>query len=518
MCGIFAFFAREKDAFNPAELTRINTLLAHRGRDDCGAWYDKRVFLGHNRLSILDLNSRAKQPMFTEDNKVAIIFNGEIYNYIELRDTLSGAGFSFRTSSDTEVILNGYRHWGTDLPTHLQGMFAFVIYNSETQSIFTARDRFGEKPLFIYQDYSRIIFSSELKAIALCSTISKNIDYTALMQYLSLNYVPGEKTLFQEVEKVRPGTWKLYSSDMSVCTETFWQPHPRVHNSSCAAKDMDIPALKKTLKNLIDHSVRGTLRSDVPVTLFLSGGMDSSLIAESAVRQGGLQTAFCLDFREKSFSEYGNAKYAADKLNLKLERVFLEPDVLEDFFSIAAHLDDPLADSSALAVWTLAKTVGKQFKVALSGDGGDELFAGYLTYKASLLHHALRGFFPNHIRHIIARLAEYIPQNSKKVSAAYKVMRFLRAFDLPVLESHFTWNGSWLPREAKSFLSDQAVSDIKKNTPFSLLGALYMKGPDILTSLQLTDIANYLANDILPKVDRMTMAWGLETRAPFSSS
>jgi len=510
MCGIFGRFTRAGRPPDCDTLVDATNTLAHRGPDDGTWWTDGAFFLGHRRLSIIDV-ATGTQPMATPDGRYVVVFNGEIYNYVELRDELVAAGARFRTRSDTEVLLHGYQRWGADLPGHLVGMFAFAIVDRVETALFVTRDRFGEKPLFVADDGNSVTFASEPKAIAALPDFPRVVDAQSLAPYLCLNYVPGDRTLLEGVRRVAPGTWRRYRRDRVEAGE-YWTP------PAALPQDAAAPAAAGTLQELqrrVDSAVRIALRSDVPVTLFLSGGIDSSIIAESAVRQGNLTHAYCLDFTEDSFSEAAKAAVVARKLGLELRRVALTTSVLSDFFEIVDHADDPLADSSALAVWALSRAVAKDYKVAITGDGGDEVFGGYLTYKATKLHQLLTKLAGPALRRYLASHAQSLPVGDGKVPASYKLMRFLRAAGIPSGEAHFSWNGAWLPDDA-ALLMTPRDSAVDARGAFRALAAHHHLGdqPD-LASLQRADVREYLPNDILVKVDRMSMAHGLETRAPF---
>jgi asparagine synthase (glutamine-hydrolysing) len=285
MCGIFGRFARNGALGNLEELCRATNLLSHRGPDDGAFWADEAFFLGHRRLSIIDL-STGGQPMATPDARYVIVFNGEIYNYKELREELTAEGSRFGTTSDTEVILRGYERWGTDLPKHLIGMFAFAIADRLDRSLFVARDRFGEKPLLLKETSESVDFASELNPLVQLPGTTRRIELEALAEYLSLNYVPGDRTLVQGVRRLPPGAWRLYRRADAV-GEFYWHP-PRESGGRA-------PTLSQATDELgerLDRSVRIALRADVPITLFLSGGIDSSAVAESllsGLRRVGLQ-------------------------------------------------------------------------------------------------------------------------------------------------------------------------------------------------------------------------------------
>jgi asparagine synthase (glutamine-hydrolysing) len=503
MCGIFGYVNWRKDQkLQEDQLVTAANLLFHRGPDGGGYYYEPPFFMAHRRLSIIDIQG-GEQPLFSTDGRYGIVFNGEIYNFVELRDELVKKGHIFRTKSDTEVILNGYIQWGPDVCKKLIGMFAFAIHDRDEQILFLARDRLGEKPLLYFFKEGTFAFSSELKALTYIADFSLEIDASALSQYLSLNYVPSTRTLLKDIYKLQPGCWMRVSTD-GIKSEPYWVPQP---SQRIPIKFLD-QGLNE-LEELLQKSIMIGSRSDVPVTLALSGGIDSSLVGYYAAAQGSLTEAYCVDFQEKGFSEYSQAKIVADKLGVKLNAVPFTAACLEEFLNIVYHSDDPLADSSSLPVWALAREVSQKYKVMLGGDGGDEIFGGYMTYKATLMYQKLYKYLPSPVRLSFQKLADFIPATDGKVTLSYKLMRFLRAFNLPPEEAHFTWNGTWHPKDVKSLLLHN--SDSQGTSPFVQQGD---SNKDLLTRLQMTDLENYLPSDILTKVDRMTMAHGVESRAP----
>jgi asparagine synthase (glutamine-hydrolysing) len=313
----------------------------------------------------------------------------------------------------------------------------------------------------------------------------------------------------KSVRRLRPGTWRSYSAWAEPRTGTFWAAEANAPGEGVLARAVE------TLEHLLDDSVRLALRSDVPVGVFLSGGIDSSLVARSAARSGRLARAYCLSFEEQTHDEYPRAFETARQLGIPITRVTLTPDALRDFIQIVEHADEPLADSSALAVWTLAREAARHNKVVLGGDGGDELFGGYLTYKATRWHDAVVQRFPAPLRKGAARLSGTIPTGEGKVSTSYKLMRFLRAADLSPATAHLTWNGAWLPSQAARFLTPPALREKAASCLARLTERHRVPPHPTLQDLQLLDIAEYLPNDILVKSDRMSMAHGLEIRAPF---
>ena len=509
MCGIFGFAGWTDDLPPVADLCRATNLLRHRGPDGGGYWHERGVFLGHRRLSIIDLAS-GSQPMLNGSGRYVITFNGEIYNYPELRDELRAKGHTFATSSDTEVILVGYEEWGPSVVEKLEGMFAFALYDRRDSTLLLARDRFGEKPLLLSETRGGIAFASELVPLAALGIAGREIDPEALAGYLSLNYVPGTRTMLRGVTRLAPAEWRLYGAGGLLRQERYWTPPAR----PATAPRRDAEDVLDELQERFDRAVRLTLRSDVPVGLFLSGGIDSSLVAQSAARSGHFESAFCVDFTDNRFSEWSGASTVARKLDIDLVRVPLDASVLSEFLDIAGHLDDPLADSSAVAVWTVSRAAAQRVKVVLSGDGGDELFGGYLTYPASRWHSRLHPLLPRGAWQAIAGAVDHLPINDRvKVSRSYKLQRFLRAMPLSTREAHFTWNGTWMPEDARRFAGRADVRDAAAGALERLAEAHGLSGHS-LHDLQLADIREYLPNDILTKVDRATMAHGLESRAP----
>jgi len=509
MCGIFGVVAFDGERPDIDRLRRTTNLLRHRGPDGGGYWAEHGVYLGHRRLAIIDLDTGA-QPMASADGRFVITFNGEIYNYPELREELRAAGARFQTHSDTEVILEGYAAWGTDIVRRLEGMFAFGLYDRRDGSLLLARDRFGEKPLLYASSARRVVFASELGPIAATLGPGGAVDEAALAGYLCLNYVPGERTMLRAVGRVAPGEWVTYDREGRCRRERYWSLREAIE----PVVTTDREALLDELQRRLDEAVRLTLCSDVPVGLFLSGGTDSSVVAESAARQGTLASAFCVDVGEQGFSEWGGASFVARRLGIAIERVRFTADVLDEFLDVAAHLDDPLADSSALAVWTVARGAARHVKVVLSGDGGDELFGGYLTYPASRWHARLSAVVPPAVARALASISAHIPVDDRvKVGSGYKLHRFLRALPLSTAEAHFTWNGAWLPAEAATLVAP-AIAPLAAGALRDLAARHALTGRAGLHALQLADATEYLPNDILAKVDRATMAHGLESRAP----
>ncbi|MDA0990263.1 MAG: asparagine synthase (glutamine-hydrolyzing), partial [Verrucomicrobia bacterium] len=510
MCGIVGIYSRKGPVPHADRWETLINLLAHRGPDEGAWWADGPFFLGHRRLSIIALDS-GSQPMATANGDLVVSFNGEIYNYIELRDELRARGHVFATTSDTEVLLHGYREWGDDLPAHLTGMFAFAIADRRRQELFLARDRFGEKPLFVAALPDYVAFASEIKSLTALPDLPRDLNIDALGAYLSLNYTPGTMTLLQSVTRLAPAQ-SLRITQTEMHHRTYWTPTPPAATNVPRRMNEAL----EIWRDHFDRAVRLCLRSDVPVGIFLSGGMDSALVAESAARQGNLSTAFFIDFEEAGFSERDAAERVARQLDLPLQTTTLVPQDLNHFLTIVHHADDPMADSSALPVWKVSQMAAQSHKVVLGGDGGDELFGGYLTYRATQLHRQWMSYQPMALRSFYAGLARHLITTEGKVSFSFKLRRFLRAANLPPSEAHLTWNGTWLPAEAANLIRPGAARErVGTALPEHVRAWGAEKKDATLRSLQAVDLANYLPNDILTKMDRMSMAHSLETRAPF---
>lgn len=510
MCGILGMFSYSGPPPHRELWPSLVNHLYHRGPDGGGWWADDCFFLGHRRLSIIDLDTGG-QPMATADGRFVVTFNGEIYNYRALREELRREGATFRTHSDTEVLLQGYRYWGTSLPQKLTGMFAFAIADREKKEIFLARDRFGEKPLFILQQPDYIAFASEIRPLAALPDLQRSIDTEALCGYLCLNYAPGDQSLLKGVRRLSPATWKRYAFDRSSREEHYWCP-PR--QSDIASRHELLAALEEG-QPLLDAAVKRCMESDVPVGIFLSGGIDSSLIAESAARQGQLSRAYCIDFAEASYSESAAAQQVAASLGIPFEKIVLTTDVLKTFPEIIEHADDPLADSSCLPVWVISQYASRHNKVVLGGDGGDELNGGYLTYLASMIHASVTSHWPLYIRRCLADWMSRMPTDEAKVSFLYKLRRFFRALHLPLKEAHASWNGTWLPEDIPAFVPQLDPHAAGRYLSHRDDWPSAEPPGSFLYQCQRWDLGDYLPNDILTKTDRMGMAHGLEIRAPF---
>jgi asparagine synthase (glutamine-hydrolysing) len=506
LCGIAGFTHKN---WSP-ELDRIEravTTLAHRGPDQRGVFRSNTCSIGATRLKILDLES-GDQPMVSDDGNTAIVFNGEIYNHWEIRTELEARGHRFRSRTDTETLLHAFTQWDTECLQRLRGMFAIAWWTESTKRLVLARDRIGIKPLYFSRRGEDLFFGSELKAILVHPEIDRRLSLAGLDCYLSLNYVPCPWTLVDGVEKLRPGSlldWR----DGKLIADTYW----RLPVGSSHARSLD--SAKDELDALIEHSVREHLLSDVPLGLWLSGGIDSSTILHYATKASSSRLkTFSVSFHGRSFDETRYIREVADQYGTDHQELDLNPDehnlasAIEEF---AYYNDDPDADAGALPLWFLSKLTKRSVTVALSGDGADELFAGYVTYRANDLAHSMR-HFPESARRLLLSTMRRWPVSDDKVSLEYKAKRFLEGSLLPPSRAHVHWNGTFSKVQKEGLVGANRAESL--DHILSELRLRSLDGDDLSAYLWF-DQKYYLPDDILMKVDRMSMAHAVEVRPPF---
>ncbi|MCB0310532.1 MAG: asparagine synthase (glutamine-hydrolyzing), partial [Bdellovibrionales bacterium] len=518
MCGIAGVFCRELRQVNAEKLRalvgRMIRLLAHRGPDGEGIEQCEHVFLGHRRLAILDLENGA-QPMWSACGRYLIAFNGEIFNYLELRAELIACGMSFRTESDTEVLLAAFKYYGQKAFGKLNGQFACAIYDRASSELTLARDPLGEKPLYYTQVAGELAFASELKSLLeyiRSRAVSPELDLSALNNYLALNYVPFGRTLVRGIHSVSAGCALTVSLDGRIESQSYYDLPGGIGAQ---------PANQKpgSLSDVLDRAVKLRLRSDVPLGVFLSGGVDSALITALATHHGQSLVAFVADFADERFSEVGRAQFVADRLGLELERVRIEPerqDLPALIEKLVWHADTPLADSSGLPLYLLSQVAARRIKVALCGDGGDELFGGYLTYRATNFSSAVPRLLKS-CAPFLASCAGLLIASENKVGWQERAVRFLRNIDLPPAQAHFAWNGMFRMAEKLRLVHPDLQKTLAVEETFGLMADRYIGTPEApsLSELRRADCLSYLESDILVKSDRMSLAHGLELRPPF---
>jgi asparagine synthase (glutamine-hydrolysing) len=516
MCGIFGKV--NADPQRPVEaalIERACAAIAHRGPDGQGLFRQGPVGLGHRRLAIIDV-AGGTQPMSTEDGRLWITYNGEVYNFRELRRELAVLGYRFRTESDTEVVLYAYAAWGPKCVERFNGMFAFGLWDAKERVLFLARDRLGIKPLYYHVGAHGVTFASDLPALAADPDVSRRLDPQALSDYLSLGYVLAPKTIFRDVRKLPPGH-ALLCGARDTRSFSYWDLASRVLETRSALAAASEAALTEELRARLARSVASQMVSDVPVGAFLSGGVDSSAVVgymQSGV--GEPVRTFSLGFADPSFSELDFARRAARHLATNHCDLVVTPDLDDLVPRLARAIGEPLADSSLLPTYLVAQLARRSVKVALSGDGGDEGFAGYETYVADRLHGAYRRVPAWLRRWVVEPAVRALPVSYRKVSFDYKAKQFIAAGDASLACAHYTWRLLFTDAEKRALLPPDVLAEIGEYDPATVVARHFqdLAGADPLARAQYADIRTWLADDILPKVDRASMAHGVETRVP----
>ncbi len=486
----------------------MDTAIHHRGPDEHGQKRCDRAVMGHRRLAVIDLAS-GQQPMCTSDGQVWIVFNGEIYNFHAVRDDLAAAGHPLHTNSDTEVLLHAYLVWGEKCLDRLNGMFAFAIYDGRTQSVFAARDRFGEKPLYVLEHDGTLYLASELKALVETGLVEKRLDPVALYNYFANSYVMGPRTIFRGVRRLQPGHW-LKAEGANVHERCYWAP------PDPSEERADEKAVIEEVLDILKDSVRLRLVSDVPIGFFLSGGVDSSAVVALASEVSGqrLET-FSIGFNEARYDEREHARYVAQKFGTRHHEFLLEPSSIEIIEQIAWHTDEPFADSSALPTWYLSQLTRQHVKVTLSGDGGDEMFAGYDSYRGHLLSERLRKL-PGFVRSAAVAAVQSMPaSDAGKRVACLRLARNIEDLGLEAGERFVAKQQVVFRRDHLAGISPYLAPHATSENDRALFSPMFDHGRSPLAGMTLWQQTVGLADDMLVKVDRMSMAHGLEVRAPF---
>jgi asparagine synthase (glutamine-hydrolysing) len=509
MCGfVVAYSQTGKGPPDRALLERMDAAIRHRGPDEHGQTRCGRVAMGHCRLAIIDIGA-GQQPMSSPDGRVRIVFNGEIYNFRALRCELAAAGRVLATDSDTEVLLQAYLEWGEACVGRLNGMFAFAIYDGRTQSLFAARDRFGEKPLYVLEREGTLYLASELKALVESGLVEKRLDPLALYNYFTSSYVMGPRTIFRGVRRLQPGCW-LRAQGAAVQEGRYWAP-PQPSEDL-----MDEKTIVPRVLDILRDSVRLRLVSDVPVGFFLSGGVDSSAVVALASELNGrrLET-FSIGFNEARYDEREHARWVARKFGTRHHEFVLLPGNVGVIEQIAWHADEPFADASALPTWYLSQLTRQYVKVALSGDGGDEVFAGYDSYRGHVLSERLRRF-PRFLRCALAAALRRIPtSDAGRRAAGLRLARNIEDAALEACERFVAKQQVVFRRDYLAAISPHLAAQASAANDRRLFAAMFDHGRSPLAGMTLWQQTVSLADDMLVKVDRMSMAHGLEVRAPF---
>ncbi|MBA2461302.1 MAG: asparagine synthase (glutamine-hydrolyzing) [Actinobacteria bacterium] len=496
MCGICGIVSTA--GADRRRLEAMSATLVHRGPDSSGLHVDGPAGLAARRLSIIDLET-GDQPIANEDGSVVVVQNGELYNYRELRAELESQGHRFRTQGDTEVLVHLYEQHGTAFAERLRGMFAVAIWDAPRRRLVLARDRFGIKPLYYRVAGDELEFASELRALP-----RGEIDLDALEAFLSFNSIPGPLSIFRHTRKLMPGHVLVWE-DETLTIERYSRPSP---SSAADVRREGEDALAEELRDRLRDSVRAHLVADVPVGVLLSGGVDSSVLAALAAQESvePLRT-FSIGFEEGSFDERADARLVAERYGTVHRELVLRPDAALLLPVLADAFDEPFADSSALPTYLVSKLAAEDVKVALSGEGGDELFGGYYTYQADLL--AVR---MGRLAQLARPLVERLPVSSAQASFDYKAKRFVRAAHLPPLERHHGWKEIFSPDVRAELTGRRHEWD-----PVDVYRERFeeTEGAELLARLQDVDARVYLVDDLLVKTDRASMAHSLEARVPF---
>jgi asparagine synthase (glutamine-hydrolysing) len=525
MCGIAGVFYRNGDKLDSDLLARMTRTLAHRGPDDEGYFLNGptstvplrgridggagNVGLGHRRLSIIDLSS-GQQPLSNEDGTVWVTFNGEIYNFQSLVAELEARGHRFRTRSDTEVIVHAWEEWGEDAARRFRGMFAFALWDERRQMLWVARDRVGKKPLYYLLDDDRLVFASEIKAILEMPGVSRDLDPTALSDYLSLLYIPSPKTIFRAIRKL-PAAHQLVVSRDRVRLTSYWdlpfhEPH-RVPESR----------MIEEMLGLLDEATRLRMISEVPLGAFLSGGVDSSaVVAMMAKASHKPVLTNSISFSEAKYNEIEYARRVAGLYQTDHHEFHVTPEAIRVIEKLAWHYDEPFADSSAVPTYYVSEMARQRVTVALSGDGGDENFAGYRRYYFDLRENLIRGLLPDFLgRPLFKGLGQLYPK-ADYLPRIFRGKAFLSNLARDPVDAYFFSVSAFRDDEKGSVLNSDVSHQLANYRTADLFHDVYRRAPapDHLSRLQYLDIKTYLCEDILTKVDRASMAVSLEVRCP----
>ena len=510
MCGIAGVVARDPSrSLDPAVIGLMVAKLHHRGPDDTGVVTLPGVSLGLKRLSIMDV-AGGRQPISNEDQTITFVGNGEIYNFRRLREELVAKGHRFKTGSDMEVVVHGYEAWGDSVVERLSGQFAFALWDSKRGRLLAARDRAGEKPLYYHEGPEDIVFASEIKSLLSRADVARKLDVEALDLFLTYEFILAPRTIFEGVKKLPPAH-AMSVERGTVATWAYWRAPDTVEEGRSEE------SWAKELRETLTSAVRSQMMSEVPLGAFLSGGIDSStvvaLMAEASSRP---VKTFNIAFREGSYDESSYAREVSKLFATEHREETISPDVVSLFDRLVVHLDEPFADVSLFPTYLVSEVASREVKVVLSGDGGDELFAGYDWYVADRLARTLARFPGPRALGALEAVSEWFPESAKKKGLVNSVKRFLAGARAPEELQHYRWL-SHLPAGEKNELYSPGLRETLAgfSAAAPVVSILGEKRDDLLNRQLHADFKLFLADDILVKVDRMSMATSLEARAPF---
>jgi asparagine synthase (glutamine-hydrolysing) len=489
----------------------MNNCIVHRGPDEDGFFAGENVALAMRRLAIIDLKG-GQQPIFSEHKNSVIVFNGEIYNFQEIKKDLEARGHVFSTNCDTEVIVHLYDEYGADCVQSLRGMFAFAIWDFKDRSLFLARDRVGKKPiLYSHQANGDFVFGSEFTALLSHPSISREVDFEAIDSYLSYLCVPAPQTAFKQIRKLEPAHW-LRWKDGQIETKRYWQP-----DFSKKIKISEPEAIEETTR-ILREATRLRLISEVPLGAFLSGGVDSSAVVALMAQESSTPVkTFSIGFEEQDFSELKYAKLVAEHVGAEYNEFVVRPNALEVLPTLVEHYGEPYADSSAIPTYYVSKETRKFVTVALNGDGGDESFAGYERHAAMKIAEIYHRFPEFARKLLIEKPISLFPTSELKKSRMRDAKRFLQAASLPKTERYFRWMSTFNRDAKRELYTKEFTETVAAQNPSAYLDKWFANanGSGILDATLLTDQMTYLPNDLLVKVDIASMANSLEARSPF---
>jgi asparagine synthase (glutamine-hydrolysing) len=510
VCGIAGIVRSDGAPVDRELVARMNEAIRHRGPDEDGFYFSDGVGLAMRRLAIIDLKS-GQQPIPNSDRTAWIVFNGEIYNYRELREQLEKLGHEFHTDSDTEAIVHAYDQYGADCPKYLRGMFAFAIWDERTKSLFLARDRVGKKPLLYAKLDGELVFGSEFMALLQHPGISRDVDFEAIHHYLSFICVPAPLTAYRAIRKLEPGHWLLWRGG-EIKTERYWQLD--------FSKKVSIGEEEagERVVELLRDAVRVRLMSEVPLGAFLSGGIDSSAVVALMAQESSEKIkTFSIGFDEQDFSELHHARRVAEHVGADHHEFIVRPDAMEILPTLVEHYGEPFADSSAIPSYYVSKETRAFVTVALNGDGGDECFAGYERYAAMKIAQKYANL-PGALRHgVISNVVSALPGFDARQNPLRKAKRFVAAASLPPVERYLRWVSAFDHAAKQNLYSDDFRHRTAMFRTASILEPWFAKanGSGIVDAALLADTMTYLPNDLLVKMDIASMTVSLEARSPF---
>lgn len=509
MCGICGIIDTAKAPIDTARVTAMARAMAHRGPDDEGIYSAPGVCLGHRRLSIIDLSSAGHQPLSNEDKTIWAVLNGEIYNYKELREELQKKGHIFRSDSDTEVLVHLYEAQGKECVKSILGMYAFAIWDSKRQSLLLARDRIGKKPLLYSYRGGKLCFASEFKALLESNLVEKKISLQALDYYFTFGYIPAPLTIYANVFKLMPGHI-LWLVNQQIKTERYWQLDFTKKLNICEKE------AKEEINRLLTEAVRARLYSDVPLGVFLSGGIDSSLVVGMMAKLCNHKIrTFSIGFDEAEYDELKYARSIARHFDTEHKEFIVRPKALDVLPALVEHYGEPYADPSCIPTYYLAQMSKQYVSVVLNGDGGDELFAGYDRYQA-MLYSSFFDNIPLFLRKKIHQIAmSFIPETRAQQSGMRKIKRFFNAIGLPPHKRYMQWIGVFNDELKEGAYSSDFLKSAANNPSDALFkSTLNDTSMHLIDRLLKLDTMTYLPDDLLVKVDIATMSHGLEARSP----